>query len=392
MACMKTNTATKSTTKTQDRRTISAKTLEKLRATILELFSSGLYQDVGIRDICSGAKVSPQTVYKYFGNKEEMLYACIKADLDGLNRAMIESAQQHSLIAGQVRAILTVWCDFYCQNPGIARIVFLNIPLAYWVGERQFVQSALHDALHDRVSAGQQQGEVWEALPADILNEVLMGAAYRLMVRWLSDEALSAEAVKSHLIAAALQLIAPVENSCRHGWLSVAGRTPSPNFNQRPAGEEVSLLVIHNISLPPGEFGTGCIEDFFCNKLDIDRHPFFQEIENVQVSAHLLIDRQGRVTQFVGFDERAWHAGQSLFDGRDNCNDFSIGIELEGTDDQAYTEAQYQALVDCTRAIQRQYPAITSDRIVGHSDIAPGRKTDPGNSFDWSYYKNRLEA
>ncbi|GAA5314880.1 MAG: 1,6-anhydro-N-acetylmuramyl-L-alanine amidase AmpD [Candidatus Pelagadaptatus aseana] len=175
-----------------------------------------------------------------------------------------------------------------------------------------------------------------------------------------------------------------------NGWLATATCQPSPNFNQRPDSESVSLLVIHNISLPPGEFGTGCVEDFFCNKLETERHPFFREIENLQVSAHLLIDRQGQVTQFVGLDQRAWHAGQSCFDGRENCNDFSIGIELEGTDDQAYTEAQYQSLVACTRAIQQQYPAITFDRIVGHSDIAPGRKTDPGEAFDWSLYKKML--
>ncbi|GAA5314881.1 MAG: hypothetical protein AseanaTS_00850 [Candidatus Pelagadaptatus aseana] len=196
-----------------DRRAISAKTLDKLRVTILELFASGLYQDVGIRDICSRAKVSPQTVYKYFGNKEEMLYACIKQDLDRLNATMIAAAQEHQQLSDQVRAIMTVWCDFYFDNPGMARIVFLNIPLAYWVGERQFVQSALHDALYQRVSDGQQQGEVWAELPADILNEVLMGSAYRLMVRWLSDDNLSADQVRCYLIAVVLKLIT-VDGEC----------------------------------------------------------------------------------------------------------------------------------------------------------------------------------
>ena len=175
------------------------------------------------------------------------------------------------------------------------------------------------------------------------------------------------------------------------GWLDSATQTLSPNFNHRPAAETVSLLVIHNISLPPGRFGTGCIEDFFCNQLDVSADPYFENIKDLQVSAHLLIARDGRITQFVNFDERAWHAGQSRFEHRSNCNDFSIGIELEGTDDQPYTDAQYQSLVECTAALMQAYPAITFDRIAGHSDIAPGRKTDPGEAFDWKRYREALD-
>jgi AmpD protein len=176
------------------------------------------------------------------------------------------------------------------------------------------------------------------------------------------------------------------------GWLTGARACPSPNFNARPEGESVSLLVIHNISLPPGEFGGGCVEDFFCNQLDHDRHPFFDEIRGVEVSAHFLIDREGEVTQFVSTDDRAWHAGVSVFEGREGCNDFSVGIELEGTDDQPYTDAQYRTLVGVTKVLRQRYPAIHPHRITGHSDIAPGRKTDPGPGFDWERFRRSLEA
>lgn len=174
------------------------------------------------------------------------------------------------------------------------------------------------------------------------------------------------------------------------GWLTQARQALSPNFNSRPDEQSVSLLVIHNISLPPGRFGTGCIEDFFCNRLDIEADPYFETIRDLQVSAHLLIARDGQITQFVNFDDRAWHAGQSSFAGCSNCNDFSIGIELEGTDDQPYTDAQYDALREATVALMQAYPAITPDRISGHADIAPGRKTDPGEAFDWARYKQSL--
>jgi AmpD protein len=175
------------------------------------------------------------------------------------------------------------------------------------------------------------------------------------------------------------------------GWLAAAARCCSPNCNQRPDASDISLLVIHNISLPPGEYGTGCVQQFFCNALDCDTHPYFEEIRNLEVSSHLLIERNGKLTQFVAFDERAWHAGVSEFCGRENCNDFSIGIELEGCDTEAYTDAQYKSLVAVTGELMRIYPAITRDRITGHSDIAPGRKTDPGPAFDWDRYGVMLD-
>ncbi len=174
------------------------------------------------------------------------------------------------------------------------------------------------------------------------------------------------------------------------GWLSGARPLPSSNYNERPEGEIVDLLVIHNISLPPGQFGGGYIEQFFCNHLDPDLDPYFATIADLRVSSHLLIDRGGRVTQFVPFTARAWHAGCSCFRGRDNCNDFSIGIELEGTDTDAFTDPQYSALVAVTVSLMREYPALTADRITGHCDIAPGRKTDPGAAFDWPRYLTSL--
>lgn len=169
-----------------------------------------------------------------------------------------------------------------------------------------------------------------------------------------------------------------------------ARRVASPNVSERPPGMQIDLLVIHNISLPPGQFGGRWIDDLFCNQLDPARHPYFRDIADLQVSAHALIDRHGQLTQYVAFDKKAWHAGQSCFDGRQQCNDFSIGIELEGCDDQPFTGAQYQSLVALTRYLQQTYPAITTERIVGHSDIAPGRKTDPGPCFDWRRYKKAL--
>lgn len=161
---------------------------------------------------------------------------------------------------------------------------------------------------------------------------------------------------------------------------------PSPNFGARPC-TDISLLVIHNISLPPGQFGGGYVQRFFQNELSIDQHPYFAEIAELQVSSHFLIERTGTLVQFVNMNDRAWHAGLSSFAGRDNCNDYSIGIELEGTDDIPYTDAQYKVLADLTKAVQCQYPAITMDRITGHEHIAPGRKTDPGPAFDWLRYR-----
>tara|TARA_B100000530_G_C15807585_1_gene428181 strand:- start:249 stop:740 length:492 start_codon:yes stop_codon:yes gene_type:complete len=161
------------------------------------------------------------------------------------------------------------------------------------------------------------------------------------------------------------------------------------NYSNRP-NEEISLLVIHNISLPPGQFGNNFVDLFFTNKLDPSEHPYFTEIHQMRVSSHLFIDREGQITQFVPFDKAAWHAGISEFKGKENCNEFSIGIELEGTDDLDYTSNQYNSLIEVTKALMEAYPNLVVDNIVGHRDIAPGRKTDPGDSFDWELYKSSL--
>lgn len=174
------------------------------------------------------------------------------------------------------------------------------------------------------------------------------------------------------------------------GWLQTIRACSSPNFNQRPDGADISLLVIHNISLPPGQFGGPYIEQLFTNTLDCQAHAKFDSLQGVKVSAHLLIQRTGEIVQFVSMEQRAWHAGVSVFKGRENCNDFSIGIELEGTDYQPYTDQQYQQLVRVSRAIMNSYPGITGDRICGHQDIAPGRKSDPGPAFDWQRYRQLL--
>ena len=174
--------------------------------------------------------------------------------------------------------------------------------------------------------------------------------------------------------------------------LTGVSQCPSPNQDARPDAVDISLLVIHGISLPPGRFGGPCIRRLFTNSLDPAEHPFFDTIKGLKVSAHLLIRRHGGILQFVGFDRRAWHAGVSQFGGRENCNDFSVGIELEGTDETPYTDRQYRALIRVTRCLQRAYPDITPARIVGHCDIAPGRKTDPGPAFDWARYRAGLAA
>ena len=181
------------------------------------------------------------------------------------------------------------------------------------------------------------------------------------------------------------------------GWLhTVDGvesvrHCASPNYNRRPPATAVDLLVIHNISLPPGQFGGGHVEALFCNCLDCDANPAFAELRGLEVSAHLFIDRAGAITQFVSLHDRAWHAGQSSFGGRSNCNDFSVGIELEGTDILPYIDAQYAQLAQLTYLLCDYFPALTPTRIVGHSDIAPERKTDPGPAFDWVRYKKLLE-
>ena len=157
----------------------------------------------------------------------------------------------------------------------------------------------------------------------------------------------------------------------------------SPNCDARPADMEAELIVVHGISLPPGEFGGPWIDLLFTNQLPRDAHPYFEEIRDLKVSAHLAVTRDGVVTQYVRFTDRAWHAGKSNYCGREACNDFSIGIELEGTDMEPYTPAQYRALAHAVAALCKAYPRLSAQRVVGHSDIAPGRKTDPGPAFDW---------
>jgi len=168
-----------------------------------------------------------------------------------------------------------------------------------------------------------------------------------------------------------------------NAWLQGVRRAPSPNCDARPAGSEPELVVIHSISLPEGGFGTPHVEALFRNCLDVDAHASFPAIARSRVSAHVFIRRDGALLQFVPFTERAWHAGASSFRGRDCCNDFSIGIELEGCDWQPFEAVQYRRLASLLRLLKATWPAIGADRLVGHSDIAPGRKTDPGPHFDW---------
>lgn len=170
------------------------------------------------------------------------------------------------------------------------------------------------------------------------------------------------------------------------GWLVGARQVPSPHHDGRPEDESPSLLVVHNISLPPGQFGGPWIDALFTGTLDPDADPFFAEICHLRVSAHCLIRRDGEIVQYVAFNKRAWHAGVSCYQGRERCNDFSIGIELEGTDTLAYTDAQYAQLAALTQLLIAEYPAI-ADNMTGHSDIAPERKTDPGPAFDWERFR-----
>lgn len=172
------------------------------------------------------------------------------------------------------------------------------------------------------------------------------------------------------------------------GLVAEAVYLPSPNCDDRPEGAAIDLLVIHNISLPPGEFGGDAIADLFLNRLDPQAHPYYAGIAGLRVSSHFLIRRNGALLQFVPCAKRAWHAGQSQWGGRDRCNDFSVGIELEGTDDQPFNDAQYECLSVLARALYARYPILAS---VGHSNIAPGRKTDPGPHFSWTRYFSALE-
>jgi len=167
------------------------------------------------------------------------------------------------------------------------------------------------------------------------------------------------------------------------GWIDGITHIISPNFDSRPSDAPIDLVVIHNISLPPGEFGGAGIAELFTNQLDPNAHPYYATIHQLRVSSHFLIRRNGRLIQFVSCDDRAWHAGVSCWDGRERCNDFSIGIELEGTDEQPFEKKQYDTLAILTQAIRQRY---SIRGVMGHSDIAPGRKTDPGPHFDWQRY------
>lgn len=200
------------------------------------------------------------------------------------------------------------------------------------------------------------------------------------------------EAFHSHATNSQATNSQPINSEAfREGWWQSALAMPSPNFNQRPDDIPVRLIVLHNISLPPGEFGSGAVVRFFQNQLDPQEHPYFREIESLQVSAHFFIERDGRVIQCVSCDQRAWHAGRSSYLGVADCNDYSIGIELEGTDTVPFTDAQYTSLQHLVSAIQAHYPD-TSHQLTGHSDIAPGRKTDPGSCFDWLRFRRHLKG
>lgn len=181
------------------------------------------------------------------------------------------------------------------------------------------------------------------------------------------------------------RIIMDIDNE---GWCESAIRLESPNQNERPENQAVDLLVIHNITLPPGEFGGPYIGDLFLNRLDCDRHPFFDQLRSLKVSSHFLIRRDGTLIQFVSVDKRAWHAGISSYRGRSGCNDFSIGIEIEGTDFVPFEPQQYDTLVSLTVALCRRYPL---EAVTGHQHIAPERKTDPGPFFDWKGFRERLE-
>lgn len=172
----------------------------------------------------------------------------------------------------------------------------------------------------------------------------------------------------------------------RSGLVDRARHLPSPNCDDRPPGQDVEVLVIHSISLPPGHYGGREIEDFFCNRLDCTSHPYFAGIRDLRVSAHFLVRRDGSLLQFVPVHRRAWHAGISTCLGREAVNDFSLGIELEGTDRDPFEAAQYQVLAELTRCLSTRWPALGPARVFGHADIAPGRKTDPGSGFDWQRY------
>ena len=181
-----------------------------------------------------------------------------------------------------------------------------------------------------------------------------------------------------------------MDTAVEEGVIDIAKWVPSPNYDERPKGAIVDLLVIHNISLPAGNFDGDYVEQLFTNCLDCDVHPDFRDLKDLKVSSHFFIKRNGELIQFVNCNLRAWHAGISKYNGRNNCNDFSLGIELEGTDDKPYTDTQYLRLSQLTKILMLLYPSLTTENIVGHSDIAPSRKSDPGGMFDWCRYKAGL--
>ncbi len=176
------------------------------------------------------------------------------------------------------------------------------------------------------------------------------------------------------------------------GWLEPVTQLVSPNYDERPDEDDIYGIIIHNISLPPGEFGGPWIADLFLNQLDANAHPYFVEIADLKVSSHLLIRRDGEIQQFVPFTKRAWHAGQSCWQGRERCNDFTIGIEIEGDDFSPFAEEQYKQLASVIKLLIATYPKLSTEQIAGHEHIAPGRKTDPGPFFDWQRLQELLQA
>jgi AmpD protein len=196
----------------------------------------------------------------------------------------------------------------------------------------------------------------------------------------------SPEALSQYLLAVAAGI------DTDSGWMRAARRVPSPNYDPRPGGILPELIVVHGISLPPDEFGGPWIDRLFTNTLEPGEHPYFEKIKDLKVSSHVLIRRDGEPVQYVPFHERAWHAGASSYQGRERCNDFSVGIELEGADETPYEPAQYRVLSAVILALCAAYPSLSPTRIAGHSDIAPGRKTDPGPAFDWQRLYALLRA
>ncbi|MDA9739550.1 1,6-anhydro-N-acetylmuramyl-L-alanine amidase AmpD [Pseudomonadota bacterium] len=172
--------------------------------------------------------------------------------------------------------------------------------------------------------------------------------------------------------------------------LKSAKQIQSPNYSERLNEDDINLIVIHSISLPPGKYNNSYIEEFFCNKLSVNENKYFESISDLKVSSHILIKRDGKIIQFVPFNKKAWHAGESVFKGRLNCNEFSIGIELEGCEEDDFTQNQYKNLVNICLTLFKYYPEITRQNVVGHSEIAPGRKTDPGKNFNWEYLRENL--